>query len=288
MRLSGEALRSNAHSLLRTLGGTIGERRRKTIVAALPLLRREANKRHPPEQKAAEAVSLETMKTLVERAGRKHLTRRESQALDIFLVAFGTMSRVGEVATLETNNVSVDGATISVRPKTGARTWQRLTKKVSSLHGLRAPERLRKRREEALARGSKVLFPDRNGRPLSTGMVTIHLKRLARKLGVTGRISSHSARKGAAVEAVLAGVPLPVVQALGGWKDLNTLQAYIGEGLRRTVPLLEVLGERQGGAAQGRGARRLRRAKRKRGKQGKYNNSILTRTRTGPPQVQQY
>lgn len=207
----------------------------------LPILRRDANKMHPPRQKAAEAVKLDTIRRLVRRAKEERLTSREAQVLDIFVAAFATMSRVGEVTTLETSNVSADGGTISIRPKQGARTWQRLTKRVSNLHGLRAAERLERRRKEAMKKGRLLLFPGRSGKPLATATVTRHLKKLARRLGVEGRISSHSARKGAAIEAVLAGVPLPVVQALGGWKDINTLQAYIGEGLRRSVPLLDIL-----------------------------------------------
>ena len=82
---------------------------------------------------------------------------------------------------------------------------------------------------------------DKDKRPPTTAQVTTRLKRLSARLGFGMRISAHSARKGAAVEAVLAGVPLPVVQALGGWKDINTLQAYVGEALRRTVPWLEIL-----------------------------------------------
>ena len=56
------------------------------------------------------------------------------------------------------------------------------------------------------------------------------------------RLTAHTARKGAAVEALMRGVPLPVIQALGGWKDLNTLQAYIGEAVRRTTSLIDILG----------------------------------------------
>ena len=240
-QVSGEALLSNARSLLRTLEGRIGAKRKKRILEALPTMRREANRKHPPVQKAAEAIRLSTLQTLLKRAKMQKLLRGEGQALDIFVLAFATMSRVGEVAALETSNVSSDGSTILIRPKTGARTWQRMAKRVSSLHGLRARERLRKRREEADRKGRKSLFPGKGGHPVATSTITARIKRLAKRFGIKGRISSHSARKGAAVEAVLAGVPLPVVQALGGWRDLNTLQAYIGEGLRRNVPLLDIL-----------------------------------------------
>ena len=95
------------------------------------------------------------------------------------------------------------------------------------------------------------MFTEKRGRPPSTASVTERLKRLTRKLGLAARITAHSARKGAAIEALLAGVPIPVIQALGGWRSADTLQAYVGEAVRRTIPLLRFWGrgeeERAGG-----------------------------------------
>lgn len=239
--VSGEALVVNARSLLASLGALVGSDREERIRTELPLLRREANRKNPPRAVAAEAVSMGDLRELVAKSGREKLSRGERMAVDIFLIAFVTMSRVGEIVALEVDNVAADGSTLALRPKTGAKTWRRLTKCVSNTRGLRAADKLRKYRQEAIKAGRKELFVTRKGRQLETTKITARLKRASKKLGIAARITSHSARKGAAVEALLAGVPVPVIQALGGWKDINTLQAYLGEAVRRTTSVLDVL-----------------------------------------------
>lgn len=240
-RVSGEALRSNAHSLLRTLEGQLGSRREAEIRALLPLWRRDANMRQPPRQQAAAAVSWRTLKRLVARAQGARLSRSERQALDIFVLAFATVSRVGEIAALEVEHVAPDGGHLTLRPKTGARTWRRLVKRVANTPSLRAADMLWRRREEARRGGFRFVFRSGGDKPPSTASSTGHLRDVTRRLGIPARVTAHSARKGAAVEALLAGTPLPVIQALGGWRDINTLQAYIGEAVRRTTSLLHNL-----------------------------------------------
>ena len=203
---------------------------------------------------------MDSLRELLRRAQGARLSRSERQALDIFVVAFVTMSRVGEVAALQADEVAKDGGTITLRPKTKARTWERFTKKVSSTKDLRATEILRQYRERARTRGKTCLFRGKSGKPPETATITRHLKSVTRKLGVDIRVTSHGARKGAAVEAVLAGIPLPVVQAIGGWSDINTMQAYIGEALRRAVPWLEAARKVKGEGKRGMSSR-----------QGKWN-----------------
>lgn len=239
--LSGEALVTNVRSLLKTLRNSISQEKEERIRAMLPLLRREANRKNPPGQQAAEAISLDMLRELMERARQAKLTKMERQALDIFLVAFESMSRVGEIAALQVEEVAADGRTILVRPKTGAKTWLKLMKRVSDTRGFNAAERLVHYRRQAIRRGKKSLFRGRNNKVLETATITSYLRRLSRKLGCGARITSHSARKGAAVEALKAGVPLPVIQALGAWKDQNSMQAYIGEAVRRSTSLMEVI-----------------------------------------------
>lgn len=183
---------------------------------------------------------LKTLTHLVERAKTTKLAKSERQALDIFVVAFVTMSRVGEIAALHVDEVGRRGETVTIRPKTKARTWQKATKKVSNIGGLEAREILRDHREAARRKGRVWMFTGKGDNPPETSTITRRLKELATKLGANIRISAHAARKGAAVEAVLAGIPLPVVQALGTWQDINTLQAYIGEAVRRATPWMEI------------------------------------------------
>lgn len=208
----------------------------------LPIWRRDTNKKNPPGQQAAEAVSLCTLEELAWRAQTAKLTRGERQALDIFFAAFESMSRVGEIACLQVEDVARDGRTVAVRPKTGAKTWRKLTKRLSSTGGFNAARRLAHYRESARRQGRQNLFVGKGGKPPETASITSHLKRLSRKLGCKARITSHSARKGAAVEALKAGVPLPIIQALGAWKDAGSMQAYIGEAVRKSVSLMDILG----------------------------------------------
>ena len=49
---------------------------------------------------------------------------------------------------------------------------------------------------------------------------------LADRAGVPA-LRSHSARRSAATAASRAGVPLPAIQAAGGWRSLSSLQRYL-------------------------------------------------------------
>lgn len=256
-KLSGEALRANTRALLLILRAHISNERRLRILSELPLLRKRANALRPPRAQAAEAVCLETLKELVWRAGQTRLSREERQALDIFQIAFVTVSRVGEIAALCAAHVAEDGAAISIRPKTLASTGRRLEKVVTNTEGLATADILREYRRRAVEQGRARLFVGRDGEVPSTAAITRGLKKASRRLGFTQRITSHSARKGAAVEAILAGVPLPVVQALGAWRDINSLQAYIGESVRRSTALLSILGKHRA-AGEGHRASRWR------------------------------
>lgn len=236
---------TNTRSLLNSLEGYIDTKREEEIREQLPLLRKQANMRNPPRQMAADAISLSLLKKIIRRGNEVKLTQKEKQALDIFIIAFATVSRVGEIVALNVENVAEDGSALSLRPKTGAKTWLRLTKRVTNREEVDAADRLARWREEAAKQGKTGIFTNRQGVYPTTATITRRLKKVTEKVGVKTRVTAHSARKGAAVEAVLAGVPMPVIQALGGWKDLNTLQAYIGESVRRSTPLLEILGIRR-------------------------------------------
>lgn len=268
-KLSGEALVFNARSLLTTLRGVVSKEKETVIRNELPILRKKANKLNPPKTRAADPVRLESLRKLLKRAKQEELTNLEKQALDIFVVAFVTMSRVEEIRTLKVSHLSPKCDTISLRPKMNAGTELRITKYVTNTPGLRAVDILRKYKEEAIKQGRKHLFKGLRGKPPETHEITMLLKKVTGKLKISNRITSHSARKGAAVEAVLAGVPLPVVQALGDWKDINSLQVYIGDSIRRCTALLGILKDK------GRTSRGAKRKKR----EGKRTDKKETRQR---------
>lgn len=275
--LSGEAVVSNTRSLLKTLRNHVSARQESRIRGMLPVWRRDANRMHPPGRQAAEAVSLHTLRRLLKRARDRHLRKREKQALDIFVVAFESMSRVAEIANLRVDEVSPDGKTITIRPKTGASTWLKLTKRLSTSRDLNAAGRIARYRERAERRGTLNLFEGAKGKPPETSSITSLLGRLSKKLGLEARITSHSARKGAAVEALKAGVPLPIIQAMGAWKDANSMQAYIGEAVRRSTALMDLLKGRHAGENTSK-APRGKREGRQEGEKGSYDWTASART----------
>ena len=245
-KISGEALMTNARGLLRLLGNHLSNKKKGDIKAVLPIWRRKANMRHPPKRKAANAIRLQALKVLLRKARKRKITKSERRALDIFLIAFVTMSRTKEITALRVKDVQEGSTAIDVRTKTMAKTWLKLRKRVSNARGLRAREALEHYKKDAIEKGKKGLFLNKKNKSIGTPQVSWQLRKIAAKVGFKERISAHSARKGAAVEAVLAGIPLPVVQALGAWKNIDSLQAYIGDALRGTMPWLDAIGTRGG------------------------------------------
>ena len=240
-RLSGEAVYANAQSLLKTLEGSMSVEHAEAIRTKLPLWRRDANRRNPPQQKAADPVSLKTLYKILGEAKVQGVAEEERIALDVLTIAFVTVSRVKEILALKVKDVAPSGNMVRIRPKMKAKTWQRITKRVSNTKGLRAADMLFRYRELAVQEGRRKLFTGRDGKGLKTPTISIRLKNAAQKLGFSIRLSAHSARKGAAVEAASRGIPFPVLQALGAWQNMDSVQSYIGEALRKTTPLMSLL-----------------------------------------------
>ena len=169
-----------------------------------------------------------------------HMDQKDLQAVEILTVAFATTSRVAEIVALSVNDVSDDGTCIAVRTKTFAHTWQKHVKRVSNGCGLAPVEILKKRRERALLLSRHLLFSKQESKdsPLIAADVTAALKRVARKVRMNCNITSHSGRKGAAVAALVAGVPIVVIQSLGLWKCLDSLQAYLGRAVEKVFVYL--------------------------------------------------
>ena len=195
--------------------------------------------------KAAGASRLEDLRKLVIRAPRTPLTRREQLALEVVMIAFSTLSRAFEISVLTVDNVAVDGCYIMVRPKMAAREWKLYKKCVADVGRLRPATILAERRREAIREGKTYLFAwgEDNDLPPETSQLSSALKSATFKLGVDKRITAHSARKGAAVELLLNGTPIPVIRAWGIWAQLESLEAYLGRTLREEVPLLQFMPE---------------------------------------------
>ena len=167
--------------------------------------------------------------------------------MDILVVAFATVSRGFEIASLTTEDVAKDGSWVRVRPKPWAATWKRLLKRVDDAPGLPVRAILMAYRQRAMKRGLSLLWGLGDGASgvWRTEAISKALAATASSLGFNLRVSAHSGRKGAALEALFAGAPMPVIQAFGGWKRLDTLQAYLAEGVRRSSSVFQVvLGDR--------------------------------------------
>ena len=240
--ISGEALWRRGKALLRVLSPLLGEQEARDVWGRLRVLRREANKLHPPRAGGATPISLQDLAALWGRAQESALPPSQREAPDILAVAFATVSRAGEIAALELQDVAEDGSWVRVRPKTSAATWRRLVKRVDDAPGLPARSLVKAYRLRAANRGQRLLWEDEErGGVRPTASISSALKDAARALGFGGRVTAHSARKGAALEALFAGAPLPVIQAFGGWARVDTLQAYLAEGVRRASSVLQVV-----------------------------------------------
>ena len=99
--VSGEALWKRGKTLLRVFAPLLGEQERGDIWGRLRILRREANKRHPPRTSGATPIGFAELAELWGRAQKAALPHNQREALDILAVAFATVSRAGEIAALE-------------------------------------------------------------------------------------------------------------------------------------------------------------------------------------------
>ena len=120
----------------------IQQRELNSLEEITQILRRNANQKTPVKQRAASAVRLRELDEIMKMASHANLTKKEKRTLEILSIAFVTMSRVAEVCSLEVGDVSVDGTTISIRPKMWAYTWKRMIKRVANIGHIRASEYL--------------------------------------------------------------------------------------------------------------------------------------------------
>lgn len=239
--------------LVNVLRAWLKEEDRNTIMDRLTMIRKQANILRPPEHKAADAIKLQDLEEIWKRCSRFKVEPRAAQALEILTVAFATTSRVAEIVALRVADVAPDGSRISVRTKTQAATCKRCIKHVGDTASLFPTEILRRRRERAALNGGDLLFTaeESGSTVLTSSEVTKDLKRLMRSIGMNRRVTAHSGRKGAAVTALLAGVPVPAIQALGAWKREDSLQAYLAKSVREQFSVMELVKPRRTTTEQG-------------------------------------
>ena len=81
------------------------------------------------------------------------------------MAAFESMSKVAEIADLHTNEVMRDGRAITIRPKTGASTWLKLTKRLTTCKVLNVAGRMAHYREKAKRQENVHFFMGRKESP---------------------------------------------------------------------------------------------------------------------------
>jgi len=74
---------------------------------------------------------------------------------------------------------------------------------------------------------SGFLFCNSSGKPLTTSAVRRLMARLGRRAGLERRVHAHALRHSFAVQAVRAGLALPIVQAALGHASLATTDRYV-------------------------------------------------------------
>lgn len=244
--VSGEQINTIGRILLRLFQPYMNEAQYNDSMGKLKVLRRDTNLINPPQKQAADAVSLQDLQTLWRRAREVKLTPIEKLAIEILTVAFATVSRVAEIAGLRVRDVAEEGTLISIRAKTSAKSCDRHLKRVRNGCEIQPVHILKRRRELAILLGNDFLFLTcANAPPLTSSEVTNTLKRLTGKLNMNCRITAHSGRKGAAVAALMAGVPIPIIQSLGLWQCQDSLQAYLGKAIRDQFCALDFLSSKQ-------------------------------------------
>lgn len=242
---SGTNVETTTKILLSLLGDRINREDRRSLTMYMKVCKKAANQHNPPAVKASEAIKYSELIDLLRRAAAVNISDKEQLALDVLVVSFCTLSRAHEISALDVENVSEDGCNIMVRPKTEAKSWSLYKKCVKDGVGLQPASILKEKRKRAIRQNRRYLFQEESSNlPISTGNITKSLKNLTRRLGIEKRITAHSARKGAAVELILRGIPLVAIKAWGTWANLDTLETYVGKAIREEVALMDSLTRR--------------------------------------------
>lgn len=154
--------------------------------------------------------------------------------------------RVGELCRLAIEDVSPDGATCRIHGK-GSRDRVAYVSDTALRRELRALVELRRRAAPVHA----ALFLNRHGAPMKPQSIRSRLRRYARQIGLTRRITPHMLRHTAATLLIETGVDIRFVQRLLGHSSIATTEIYThvsDEALRTTLEranILAMLGERQ-------------------------------------------
>ena len=237
---SGETLATKAHCLETAFKDILTVETKAQPEEEVPLLRRAANKAHPPAEKTAEPVSPKMRQKLMQRAPYAGLSGRERQALDMFCVAFAAMSRISEIAGLRARDVDGRKGIIIVRPKTAARTWKRVTKKVYNGAGLEA-RRIIERYEESKERARRPVIQRDLGGRLNSRENRRPPQGSGEEDGPRYKINDPCSSQGGCSGECDGWGSFALGPSLGAWEGIDSLQDYVGSAIRSGVSPLERL-----------------------------------------------
>lgn len=222
------------------LGKEIDKIKQGTCLCIKEAFINNRTKSHP-----ADAVSFRDLKLLIRRTRRSVVPPAERLALQAFIVALVTLSRMREVLSLTTEDVSRDGKFIYINPKV-SKEGTRVEKRVFKDNFFRASEILEIKRKNAIRNKKNYVFRLGKDIEIPTGRISNLLMSLAKRLGVKMHITAHSARKTMASLAILKGVPIPVIKSWGLWASVDSLESYVGPSIRRLMPIIPLV--RTGGS----------------------------------------
>ena len=141
----------------------------------------------------------------------------------IFIAFYYTGMRRNELRFLTWKDIDFKNNKIIIRPKQVSekeyfkpKTWQ--TRDIP-IH----PELLPVL--QSLPKVSKWVFPSSNGKSLSRNKIYDEFQKILDKANIT-RTKVHILRHTWASHAAMAGVPLDVIQKIGGWKDRAVMDKY--------------------------------------------------------------
>ena len=236
-RTSGNRISTVSAQIVRMLS-IAGFELDKNVMVRVREIMKYANLICPKEDRAADPVSLTTIYKLMDRTIGEKITPNQARALDILLISYATMSRLGEVAELKTEDIFVSeipgqAPKVALHPKPLVATGERIKKMVPKAVGVDSwcpLQILMEYYRIAVEEGKTYVFSYGRDVPPRVGSIDKALRALTNKYlpGYTLRITGHSARKGAALEACAAGIPEAFIQAQGGWADPVVCRSYMG------------------------------------------------------------
>lgn len=128
---SGENLYVQGKTISNFLFGKESSQEREEVSQQIVKLGRDVDTANPQKRKVASPLTIEDIVELESFARHGKITQIERQALDVLIVAFASMSRVGEIANPRLQDVDPCGTHVGIQAKTDAATGKRMVKKAS-------------------------------------------------------------------------------------------------------------------------------------------------------------